>query len=105
MKNGIFFLIILLSIIFFGSTNYKKELKDKIITSWNENIKFDGIFKKETEKSFYNETKSKISEDNTNEIKFEKKKNYYWILFLLIFIISFIISLCFIYQDVLLKQN
>ena len=98
MKKWLIFIFLFLNIIWICGTQKNIDQKDKISVSTTMFQKFT----KNNIKSFINNTKVMLTEENG---KLKRKSNHYWIMFLIIAIVSFVISIFYVYQDVFCKRN
>ena len=98
MKNLFIFVLIISNIIHFG-------LSDKKNKKLNNNPINNAGGTKNIEKSLNNSTKTiKKEEENERPTELKRKSNGYWILFLILFSISFFGSGLYVYQDILMEK-
>ena len=96
MKKLFIFILIILNIIHFGLSDKK-----------NKNINTINIANKEKNinKALNNNTKvTNNEEENERPTELKRKSNGYWILFLILFSVSFLVSGFYVYQDILFKE-
>ena len=98
MKNLFILALIISNIIHFG-------LSDKKNKKLN-NIKINNAKKSENIEKFLNNSTKKIIKEEENErpTELKRKSNGYWILFLILFSISFLGSGLYVYQDILMEK-
>ena len=98
MKYLFIFTLIISNIIGFG-------LSDKKNKKLNNNPINNAKKTKDIEKSLNNSTKTIIKEEeNERPTELKRKSNGYWILFLILFSISFFGSGLYVYQDIIMEK-
>ena len=101
MKKLFIFILIISNIIHFGLSDKKNKKIKKI-----NNITTNTAKKtKNINNALNNSTKATNNEEeNERPTELKRKSNGYWILFLILFSVSFLVSGFYVYQDILFKK-
>ena len=98
MKKLFIFILIILNIIHFGLSDKKNKKINNITINIANQEKNIGTALNNSTKATNNE------EENEMPTELKRKSNGYWILFLILFSVSFLVSGFYVYQDILFKK-